>query len=236
MNETLGLFGMWQQSDWVIRSVALFLLIMSISSWLVIIIKLASIWHLNRQAQVVERFWHGTDFDVALSYLGETNSPWRVLAVQGQEGLCHHKNSQPKLQDTLDLSDWITRILRNTLDNISARLSAGLVVLASIGSTAPFVGLFGTVWGIYHALMNLSGSGISSIDKVAAPIGEALLMTAFGLAVAIPAVLGYNVLTRANKALNHKLNRFAHDLHALFITGARLHSAESANNTMSLKP
>ena len=108
-------------------------------------------------------------------------------------------------------------------------MQAGLAILASVGSTAPFVGLFGTVWGIYHALLAIGLNGQASIDKVAGPVGESLIMTALGLAVAIPAVLGYNALVRGNKSVNGKLNRFAHDLHAYFVTGARVSSPASAN-------
>ncbi|MBW8314107.1 MAG: MotA/TolQ/ExbB proton channel family protein, partial [Hydrogenophaga sp.] len=112
--------------------------------------------------------------------------------------------------------------LRRSLDDFTACAQGGLTVLASIASTAPFVGLFGTVWGIYHALLSIGAEGQVSIDQVAGPIGEALIMTAMGLLVAIPAVLGYNVLVRGNKGINHQLNRFAHDLHAYFVTGARV--------------
>jgi biopolymer transport protein ExbB len=122
------------------------------------------------------------------------------------------------------VSEWLTRSLRNSIDESTARLQSGLAVLASVGSTAPFVGLFGTVWGIYHALLAISVAGQATIDKVAGPIGEALIMTALGLAVAIPAVLGYNALVRGNKGVLGKLNRFAHDLHAYFLTGARVTS------------
>jgi biopolymer transport protein ExbB len=126
------------------------------------------------------------------------------------------------------MSDWVTRSLRQTLDEFTAGLQSGMAVLASVGSTAPFVGLFGTVWGIYHALLSIGMAGQATIDKVAGPVGEALVMTALGLAVAIPAVLGYNALVRGNKGLLHKLNRFAHDLHAYFVTGARVSSSHSA--------
>jgi biopolymer transport protein ExbB len=126
----------------------------------------------------------------------------------------------------MDVSDWVTRCLKDTMDDCVSRMQSGLAILASIGSTAPFVGLFGTVWGIYHALLSIGASGQSSIDQVAGPVGEALIMTAFGLFVAIPAVLGYNALTRANKGIVTKLNRFAHGLHAFFVTGARLSSSK----------
>ena len=126
--------------------------------------------------------------------------------------------------DSLGASEWLTRTLRNSIDESTSRLQSGLAVLASVGSTAPFVGLFGTVWGIYHALLAISAAGQATIDKVAGPIGEALIMTALGLAVAIPAVLGYNALVRGNKGVISRLNRFAHDLHAYFVTGARVAS------------
>jgi biopolymer transport protein ExbD len=125
----------------------------------------------------------------------------------------------------MDVSDWVTRCLKDTMDEGISRMQAGLAILASIGSTAPFVGLFGTVWGIYHALLAIGATGQTSIDQVAGPVGESLIMTAFGLFVAIPAVLGYNALTRANKGIASKLRRFAHGLHAYFVTGARLASS-----------
>lgn len=236
MNESFGLAGLWQQGDWVTRSVAVFLLLMSIATWVVIVIKLMNLWQLKKQARAAEAFWHGSDFDSALPSLGKNNcSPWRMLAVEGREAVRHHQNSKQQLHDSLDISDWVTRILRNALDTLSARMSSGLAILASIGSTAPFVGLFGTVWGIYHALISLSSGGPATIDKVAAPIGEALIMTAFGLAVAIPAVLGYNALVRANKTVSRQLHRFANDLHAYLITGTRMASAEEMDKVIQLK-
>ena len=134
----------------------------------------------------------------------------------------HHRHSDKQLHDSLDLSDWMTGSLSNTIDDAKDRLSQGLALLASIGSTAPFVGLFGTVWGIYHALLTISDAGSAGLDKVAGPVGEALIMTAFGLVVAIPAVLGYNALVRGNAFIVGKLNRFAYDLHAFFVTGNRV--------------
>jgi len=132
------------------------------------------------------------------------------------------RSNRPQLHDSLDVSDWIERSLRKSVDDFTARAQGGLSVLASVASTAPFVGLFGTVWGIYHALLGIGAAGQVSIDQVAGPIGEALIMTALGLLVAIPAVLGYNALVRGNKGILHQLNRFAHDLHAYFVTGARV--------------
>jgi biopolymer transport protein ExbB len=173
-------------------------------------------------ARHIESFWHSADFADGLSKLGaDAGSPFRALALEGREAAAH-RNAHPQLHDSLGASEWLTRALRNSIDDSTARLQSGLAVLASVGSTAPFVGLFGTVWGIYHALLTISGTGQATIDKVAGPIGEALVMTALGLAVAIPAVLGYNAIVRGNKGVLNKLNRFAHDLHAYFVTGARV--------------
>jgi biopolymer transport protein ExbB len=116
----------------------------------------------------------------------------------------------------------MTRALRRAVQRASAGLDSGLAILASVGATAPFVGLFGTVWGIYHALIGIGFTGQATIDKVAGPVGEALIMTAFGIAVAVPAVLAYNFLLRANRVIGQELDGFAHDLHAYFTTGARL--------------
>ena len=133
----------------------------------------------------------------------------------------HHTAHQGHLHDQLSVSDWMMLSLRQAIDESSAKLQSGMAVLASVGSTAPFVGLFGTVWGIYHALVAIGTSGQASIDKVAGPVGEALIMTALGLAVAIPATFGYNALVRGNKTILAQLNKFGFDLHALFVTGSR---------------
>ncbi len=145
--------------------------------------------------------------------------------MAGEEAAAHHQQTQSHLHDRIDVSDWITRRLQDTMDDAIARMQSGLAVLASIGSTAPFVGLFGTVWGIYHALIVIGETGQTSIGHVAGPVGESLIMTAFGLFVAIPAVLGYNGLTRANKSIVTRLRRFAHGLHAYFVTGSQLPSS-----------
>ncbi|TAG24410.1 MAG: MotA/TolQ/ExbB proton channel family protein [Burkholderiales bacterium] len=236
MNQAFGLTQLWSQGDWVTRFVALLLLIMSLASWMVIITKALAIRRAASQAKAVESFWHGSDLADGLNKLGgETDNPFRQLAIEGREAAAHHRQqssaTKPQLHDTMDISDWITRCLRNSIDESIAKLQSGLAVLASVGSTAPFVGLFGTVWGIYHALLSIGMAGQASIDKVAGPIGEALIMTALGLAVAIPAVLGYNALVRANKGVTQKLNRFAHDLHAYYVTGARVGTGATANVT-----
>ena len=223
MESHFGIANLWSQGDIVTRSVAILLLAMSLASWMVIIIKALDFVKYKRLARSAKDFWHSADFATALVKLGDDPSnPFQQLALEGREATAHHRNTKAHLHDSLDVSDWVTRCLRNSMDEFTARLQSGLAILASVGSTAPFVGLFGTVWGIYHALLSIGISGQSTIDKVAGPIGEALIMTALGLAVAIPAVLGYNALVRGNKSILMKLNSFAHDLHAYFVTGARV--------------
>nr|WP_198043643.1 MotA/TolQ/ExbB proton channel family protein [Ketobacter sp. MCCC 1A13808] len=148
----------------------------------------------------------------------------------------HHSQHHNDLHGQLPLTEWLTASLRGSIDESTERLQKGLSVLASVGSTAPFVGLFGTVWGIYHALVGIGVSGQASIDKVAGPVGEALIMTAFGLAVAIPAVLGYNALQRNNKLLLGKINRFAHQLHAFFLTGSPMSKKNTSDKVLPLTP
>ena len=228
MESQFGLFNVWAQGDWVTRAVALLLLGMSLASWMVIVIKALDIVRYKKLARQAETFWHSADFAEGLATLGSPDdNPFRDLAEEGREAAAHHRNTKAHLHDSLDISDWVTRCLRNSIDRSTARLQGGLAILASVGSTAPFVGLFGTVWGIYHALLGIGVAGQATIDKVAGPIGEALIMTALGLAVAIPAVLGYNALVRGNKAILGKLNSFAHDLHAYFVTGARVSSGDA---------
>ncbi|AMV43080.1 MULTISPECIES: MotA/TolQ/ExbB proton channel family protein [Paraburkholderia] len=230
--QNYGIAHVWAQGDFVTRGIAVTLLIMSVLSWTVIVVKSWNVMRLNRLTKNAEKaFWHSDDVADGMKKLGSGTSspaenPFLALALSGQEAADHHHQTQPHLHDRMDVSDWITRCLKDTMDESVARMQSGLAVLASIGSTAPFVGLFGTVWGIYHALLGIGASGQSSIDQVAGPVGEALIMTAFGLFVAIPAVLGYNALTRANKGIVSKLSRFAHGLHAFFVTGARLSSSK----------
>ncbi len=236
MESQLGLVTLWTQGDWVTKSVALLLLGMSLASWIVILIKALDVWKYKSLAQRTEAFWHSADFSNALQQLGtQRDNPFVQLAHAGREATAHHRNTQTQLHDTLDISDWISRTLRNSIDDSTARFQSGLAVLASVGSTAPFVGLFGTVWGIYHALMGIGASGQATIDQVASPIGESLIMTALGLAVAIPAVLGYNALVRGNKSILTKLNRFAHDLHAYFVTGARVGNSAVDGKIVAMK-
>lgn len=238
MESQLGLFNVWSQGDIVTKAVFLLLLAMSLSSWMVIILKTLDLMRYKKLAANARNFWHNADFATGLQQLGpDPSNPFYQLAMEGREATSHHREAQAQahLHDSLDLSDWVTRCLRNSLDEFTAKLQSGLAVLASVGSTAPFVGLFGTVWGIYHALLGIGAAGQATIDKVAGPIGEALIMTALGLAVAIPAVLGYNALVRGNKGLLGQLTRFAHDLHAYFVTGARVSTGAGGAKVVPMK-
>lgn len=216
--------SLWQQGDMVIKGVAVMLLIMSVASWCIILMRAWGLLSLRGALKASQDFWHAHSIGEGMHMLGDEKgaNPFRHLAEVGQAAVDHHEAHQNDLHGKLPMADWLTSCLRNSIDESAERLQKGLSVLASVGSTAPFVGLFGTVWGIYHALVSIGVSGQASIDKVAGPVGEALIMTAFGLAVAIPAVLGYNALTRQNKRVLGKLNRFAHELHAFFLTGAPL--------------
>jgi biopolymer transport protein ExbB len=236
MESHFGIANVWHQGDLVTKGVAVLLLAMSLASWIVIIIKALDVIKYKKLARGSETFWHSEDFATGLHKLGnDPSNPFLRLAEEGREATAHHRNTKAHLHDSLDVSDWVTRSLRNSIDEFTARLQAGLAILASVGSTAPFIGLFGTVWGIYHALLAIGLSGQSTIDKVAGPIGEALIMTALGLAVAIPAVLGYNALVRGNKSILTKLNSFAHDLHAYFVTGARVATTGAPANIVPMK-
>lgn len=220
-NNPYSIETLWQQGDPVIKGVAILLLIMSIASWAVIVLRATGLMKVQRIAKSASAFWHTHSFDEGLKTLGDSrrDNPFRHLAEQGQDALNHHASHKEDLHGHLPLSEWLTASLRGAIDESNEQMQRGLSILASVGSTAPFIGLFGTVWGIYHALVGISLSGQASIDKVAGPVGEALIMTAFGLAVAIPAVLGYNALVRGNRSVVGKLNRFAHQLHPYFLSG-----------------
>jgi biopolymer transport protein ExbB len=236
MTTHLSLIDLWHQGDYISNFVALILVVMSVLTWTIIILK--SIAHARQKifCARVEMFWHSASLQAGMNTLGANeNNAFFLLAHDGIESVNHLNRSanhntaehdghdtERQLHDQLDLSDWVTRALRNSVDSSLARLQSGLTLLASIGSTAPFIGLFGTVWGIYHALAKIGASGQTSLDQVAGPIGEALIMTALGLAVAIPAVLAYNALVRTNKKIASALSRFGYDMHAYLVTGARV--------------
>lgn len=221
--EQYGIANVWLQGDFVTRFIFIFLFGMSIVSWFVILTKgIANrrLEGMGKRAQM--RFWSTQSFNEGIEALGDdADNPYRAIALAGREANEQQAGSEPSLQGSISTGDWVARGLRNAYDDQVAHLQNGLAVLGSIGSTAPFVGLFGTVWGIYHALMAIGVSGQASLDHVAGPVGESLIMTAIGLFVAIPAVLGFNYVNRGNKRVSHRLNRFAHELHVYFVTGAK---------------
>ncbi|WP_153116663.1 MotA/TolQ/ExbB proton channel family protein [Rhodocyclus tenuis] len=236
-----GLAALWSQGDLAIRGVALLLLLMSIASWWLIVTRTWRLIKLRRAARASAAFWHCRSFAEGLQALQAPGTPdaelnpFHLLAVEGKAAVAHHTEKRQELHGQLNLAEWLGEALRGAIDDSAERLRSGLSVLASVGSTAPFIGLFGTVWGIYHALVGIGMSGQASIDQVAGPVGEALIMTAFGLVVAIPAVLGYNALNRANRALTGQLRRFARQLHAYFLTGSPLDSTTEPAQGLSGK-
>jgi biopolymer transport protein ExbB len=211
-----SLTALWEGGDFIARGTIIILLIMSIGSWYVMITKFveqALLLHQGRQAN--RNFWNAPSIRAGADSLGR-KSAYRMVVEDGLNAAEHHEG---KLTEQIDRHTWITMSLQRAVDSISNRLQGGLAVLATVGSTAPFVGLFGTVWGIYHALTAIGIAGQASIDKVAGPVGEALIMTAIGLAVAVPAVLGYNWMVRRNKVAMDQLRGFSGDLLALLIAG-----------------
>ena len=209
-----GLEALWRGSDWVAKATLLILVIMSMGTWYVIITKLYEQAKLNSYARSANRtFWNAPSVKEGADAL-KTGSPFRFLAESGLEASTRHVG----LLGNVNLNDWITMSIQRAIENVQSRMQDGLAFLATVGSTAPFVGLFGTVWGIYHALTAIGIAGQASIDKVAGPVGESLIMTAIGLAVAVPAVLGYNWLVRRNKSAMEQVRSFGADLHAVLLS------------------
>jgi len=231
-NSQNGIAEFLTQADAVAMLVFVLLLLMSAASWTVIVVKSWRNARGRRQStRVMNSFWEAANFQQAVAQLGDVgpDEPYASLAGSAQRALAHFQKQGPKvLGESLDFSEFVTRQLRNAIGRVTARLEWGQTLLASVGSTAPFVGLFGTVWGIYHALMSIGASGQATLDKVAGPVGEALIMTGLGLAVAIPAVLAYNTFTRRNRVVLMELDGFAHDLHAWLITGMPVEAQEPA--------
>jgi len=228
-----GPADVWLQGDFITRGIVVFLALMSIASWVVILIKTMGLLRARAMSKVAYRaFWAASGFEAGIDALGAAiHNPYRQLALTAREANEQQSDAQQLLHGSMSNGEWVSRCLHNMLDEQLAQMQTGLAVLASIGSTAPFVGLFGTVWGIYHALMAIGISGQSSLDHVAGPVGESLIMTAAGLFVAIPAVLGYNALSRGNKGVGRKMVRFTHELHAYFVTGGK-HRQEKKSTGM----
>jgi biopolymer transport protein ExbB len=219
MTNPYGIATLWEQSDLIIKSVAAMLFFMSIFTWYIIVQKSLIIYQSRKLKQQIQAFWTTDNLDNAIASIDNKNGPEFLssLAKKGQSALTHHHQNAEQLQGQLPLSDWLVDNLKTSIDDTRESLQERLSFLASVGSTSPFIGLFGTVWGIYHALVAISMSGSSSIDKIAGPVGEALIMTAFGLAVAIPAVLAYNAINRSNKAVIFQLNKFAQQYHVYLL-------------------
>ena len=208
-----GIEALWKTSDAVAKTVLLMLLIMSVGSWYIMVVKVLEQAKMGRQARAAEKdFWAAGTVEQGATKL-EANSPYRFIADAGIEATTKHDG----LMGHVALSDWVTMSIQRAVDRVNSNAQGGLAFLATVGSTSPFVGLFGTVWGIYHALTAIGISGQASIDKVAGPVGEALIMTAIGLAVAVPAVLAYNWLVRRNKGVMDDVRAFGGDLHAVIL-------------------
>ncbi len=219
-----GLGALWEQGDFVARGTLIILVLMSMGSWYILITKLYESLKLSSEAKSAQRtFFKSKSLRDGAQAL-KTGGAFRFIADSGIEASEHHEGA---LTENIDHNSWVSMSVQRSIDDIQSRLQDGLAFLATVGSTAPFVGLFGTVWGIYHALTAIGIAGQASIDKVAGPVGEALIMTAIGLAVAVPAVLGYNWLVRRNKVTMDYVRRFGADLHGVLM-GARLKAAPAA--------
>ncbi|MBU3615349.1 MotA/TolQ/ExbB proton channel family protein [Polynucleobacter sp. Latsch14-2] len=230
MNTPFGLANLWLEGDSITRFIALVLLFCSIVTWVILLSRFWDLRNLRKLKPELDKFWRATSFDQGLySFTTHASNPYYHIAKSALDASAHHQSQSTnhrELLQTLNYSEWMSRSLKSGIDGVAAKLQKGLTFLGSTGATAPFIGLFGTVWGIYHALIAISSSGSAQLDQVAGPIGEALIMTALGLAVAIPAVLGFNAINRANKLFVADLNRFGNDLLAYFVTGARVKSEE----------
>jgi len=223
-----GIQALWTQSDYVGKGVFVILIYMSLYSWYTIFTKIWDQYALNKVVTEADKnFWNAASIQEGVAKLKGKDNAFREVAEAGLRAVEHHTKNQGRLVTSqIALNDWIETHVQRRVDMLSSELQNGMAVLASVGSTAPFVGLFGTVWGIYHALIAISIAGQASLDKVAGPIGEALIMTAIGLAVAVPAVLGYNILLRRNKAILEKTGYFSHDLQQALLAGSRVGASE----------
>jgi biopolymer transport protein ExbB len=210
-----GPAAVWE-GGFVPRATLIILSLMSMGSWYIIITKLLDQMKIFKQSKEAQaKFWKAPSIAAGSASLKD-GSPFRFIAETGTKATQHHDGA---LLEQIDLSTWTTMQIQRSVEKVQSRLQDGLSFLATVGSTAPFIGLFGTVWGIYNALTNIGMTGNASIDKVAGPVGEALIMTAFGLFVAVPAVLGYNWLVRRNKAAMEDVRSFSADVHSVLVSG-----------------
>lgn len=227
--QQMGFSHMIQNFDAVGYAVFIILCVMSVGSWWYTVVNfIKNMVIASRADRVVRTFWETPNAQDAIRFMEEqpANEPFSKIALDCAQAAAHHQRHEgSRLVEALNRSEFIDRALRQAVTRESARMENGLTWLATVGATAPFVGLLGTVWGIYHALIRIGQSGQASIDAVAGPVGEALIMTAFGLFVAIPAVLAYNFFVRSNRNTYAKFDTFAHDLHDFFATGSRVEGA-----------
>ncbi len=230
--QTLGLAHFLAQTDAVGKTLLVVMLLMSVVTWYLIITKsIVALTTRRRSRRFLDRFWNAPSLQAVATQLenDHPDEPFSHLSWHAIVAARHHqRHGANKLDEAGSGADFITRAMRRVIDEETARFESGLTVLASIGSTAPFIGLFGTVWGVYHALVNIGMSGQGTLDKVAGPVGEALIMTALGLAVAIPAVLAYNFAVRGNRLVLAQLDSFAHDLYAFLTTGSHVNDVAAA--------
>jgi len=219
-----GIEALWTTSDYVGKGVFVILITMSLWSWLVMINKWLDQRMLKKVAAEAEKsFWSAGSMQEGIGKLKGKVNPFRDIATDGLQAIEHHRKTAARdVTSAIDVADYVQSHIDRRTSMLQSSLQSGMVVLASVGATSPFVGLFGTVWGIYHALISISIAGQASLDKVAGPIGEALIMTAMGLAVAVPAVLGFNGLLRGNKGLMERANYFAHDVQSALLAGSRV--------------
>jgi len=230
------------QSDAVGKFLLSMLVLMSVTSWALIASKgLKQFLRGKRSTAFLDFFWNAQSLDAVQDELlaNGARDPFAQLSAQALHAQAHHaRHGVARLAEVGTANDFITRTIKKVLDEQTMRLESGLTTLATIGATAPFVGLFGTVWGVYHALLAIGASGSGSLDKVAGPVGEALIMTGIGLAVAIPAVMAYNAFTRKNRVLAARLDAFAYELHSFLTMGQAPGAAlqgSSAGNVRALK-
>ena len=211
-----GIKALWNEGDVVARTTLIIMIIMSVGTWYIMISKLFELSKIGRQAKAAEAsFWSAPTVAQGVETLKE-QSPYRFISQAALESTKKHEG----LLAHISFSEWVSQSIQRATESVQSNMQNGLAFLASVASTAPFVGLFGTVWGIYNALVKIGVSGQASIDKVAGPVGEALIMTAIGLAVAVPAVLGYNFIVRKNKTTLEKIRNFGSDLHSVLIGSA----------------
>jgi biopolymer transport protein ExbB len=220
-----GLESLWVTGGIVTQTTLIILAFMSLYSWFIIFTKLWDQYKMGKAAKVVEKqFWTAPSIKEGVERL-KKGDDYRYIAESGLRAASHHEG---RLTDRIDLHEWVTMALQRGSDQINGKYASGLAFLATVGSTAPFIGLFGTVMGILRALIAIGIAGQASIDRVAGPVGEALIMTAIGLIVAVPAVMGYNWLLRRNKIISDSVRNFTGDLHAYMVSGARVESGATA--------